>query len=338
MIAAMKEIQSTYGGGNITEPQLEADFHAGAAEAERVLQRAARRSSSRSGSTPRTRPAARVNKPQITGPGLNGPGFTCAQGHAGEPGRRERLVHEPGERRLVGLPDRDVASDGDEERLRRRDGLDRRRRTASRAGSRSRRPRRSSAAAAAGATNVKVASVTGLVAGTTITVDSGWGEPGDGHGDHRRARAGSGGTGITFTPALAFAHASAAAVSGVVGNSGLVSESFNVDTTAPVTTATLTPGIHNGWYASPTLTLTVNDGNGSGNTVDPCPPAPPAASRPSSRSTALRSARTARRRRSRPATTRCCTARRMRRPGRGDEADRLQGGLGQADREHRQAG
>src|SRR5262249_18614475 len=37
-----------------------------------------------------------------------------------------------------------------------------------------------------------------------------------------------------------------------------------VDQTTPTTTATLTPGLHNGWYASPTLTLTGDDGTGSG--------------------------------------------------------------------------
>ena len=37
-----------------------------------------------------------------------------------------------------------------------------------------------------------------------------------------------------------------------------------VDLNAPTTTATLTPAIHNGWYASPTLTLTGDDGPGSG--------------------------------------------------------------------------
>ncbi|MGZ4258050.1 MAG: PxKF domain-containing protein, partial [Gaiellaceae bacterium] len=42
-----------------------------------------------------------------------------------------------------------------------------------------------------------------------------------------------------------------------------VSQSFNItDSVAPVTTATLTPGLHNGWYASPTLTLTSDDGAG----------------------------------------------------------------------------
>jgi hypothetical protein len=36
------------------------------------------------------------------------------------------------------------------------------------------------------------------------------------------------------------------------------------DTVAPVTTATLSPAIKNGWYASPTLTLSADDGSGSG--------------------------------------------------------------------------
>ncbi len=36
------------------------------------------------------------------------------------------------------------------------------------------------------------------------------------------------------------------------------------DTTPPVTTASLSPPIHNGWYASPTLTLSADDGSGSG--------------------------------------------------------------------------
>ena len=44
-----------------------------------------------------------------------------------------------------------------------------------------------------------------------------------------------------------------------------VTRSFHItDPVPPVTTATLTPGIHNGWYASPTLTLTGDDGAGSG--------------------------------------------------------------------------
>jgi hypothetical protein len=45
----------------------------------------------------------------------------------------------------------------------------------------------------------------------------------------------------------------------------IMTSAMLVDTTPPVTTATLTPGIRNGWYASPTLTLTATDGpSGSG--------------------------------------------------------------------------
>src|SRR4029078_6235092 len=36
---------------------------------------------------------------------------------------------------------------------------------------------------------------------------------------------------------------------------------LNVDLDMPVTTATLSPAIRNGWYASPTLTLTGTDGH-----------------------------------------------------------------------------
>jgi hypothetical protein len=47
-----------------------------------------------------------------------------------------------------------------------------------------------------------------------------------------------------------------------------VPQSFQItDSVPPVTTATLTPGIQNGWYASPTLTLTGDDGAG-GSGID----------------------------------------------------------------------
>ena len=50
---------------------------------------------------------------------------------------------------------------------------------------------------------------------------------------------------------------------GVQGD--IMTSAMVVDHTPPVTTATLTPGIRNGWYASPTLTLTATDGpSGSG--------------------------------------------------------------------------
>jgi hypothetical protein len=79
-----------------------------------------------------------------------------------------------------------------------------------------------SAAAAAGATNVKVANVTGLVAGNTITVDSAGANP-ETVTITAVGTSGAGGTGVTFTPALASAHASGAVVvkNGVAGTQSL---------------------------------------------------------------------------------------------------------------------
>jgi hypothetical protein len=79
-----------------------------------------------------------------------------------------------------------------------------------------------SAAAAAGATNVKIASVTGLVAGNTITIDSTGANP-ETVTMTVVGTQGAGGTGVTFTPALGFAHASGATVvkNGVAGTQSL---------------------------------------------------------------------------------------------------------------------
>jgi hypothetical protein len=79
-----------------------------------------------------------------------------------------------------------------------------------------------SAAAAAGGTNVKVASVTGLVAGNTITIDSTGANP-ETVTMTTVGTSGAGGTGVSFTPALAFAHASGATVvkNGVAGTQSL---------------------------------------------------------------------------------------------------------------------
>jgi hypothetical protein len=79
-----------------------------------------------------------------------------------------------------------------------------------------------SAAAAAGATNVKLASVTGLVAGNTITIDSTGANP-ETVTMTTVGTSGAAGTGVTLTPALAFAHASGATVvkNGVAGTQSL---------------------------------------------------------------------------------------------------------------------
>jgi Bacterial alpha-L-rhamnosidase 6 hairpin glycosidase domain/Bacterial alpha-L-rhamnosidase C-terminal domain/Alpha-L-rhamnosidase N-terminal domain/HYR domain len=76
----------------------------------------------------------------------------------------------------------------------------------------------SSAATAIGATNAKVVSVASFVVGDTITIDA----PADGHGAGNPETAtitsvgttGSGGTGISFTPALTMAHISGVWVEG----------------------------------------------------------------------------------------------------------------------------
>jgi len=300
------------------------------------------------------------NRPMLTGPGLNGPGFPCAQITPASPNGANGWYTSPVSAVWTGFPtetsprtatrngcvDETVSADGTYSKS---CGVINRTTTAL------------SAAAAAGATNVKVASVNGLVAGNTLTIDSTGANP-ETVTMTTVGTSGAGGTGVTFTPALAFAHASGAANEFVLGNSGLVSESFKidatapttvgtiapaspdgqngwylspptvtlapsdatsglastqysldggpwtvyfgpispsgegghslqfysvdkagnqeapqtitwaVDTTAPTTTATLAPGIRNGWYASPTLTLSVNDGRGSGDITDPCPP------------------------------------------------------------------
>ena len=79
-----------------------------------------------------------------------------------------------------------------------------------------------SAATAVGATNVKLASVTGLLVGGTLTIDSTGANP-ETVTITTVGTAGAGGTGVSFAPALAFAHASGATVvkNGVPGTQSL---------------------------------------------------------------------------------------------------------------------
>ncbi len=69
-----------------------------------------------------------------------------------------------------------------------------------------------STAAAVGATNVKLASVTSLAPGQTLTIDTAGANP-ETVTIVTVGTSGAGGTGVTFTPALAFAHASGVTVS-----------------------------------------------------------------------------------------------------------------------------
>jgi hypothetical protein len=84
MISAMKDIQSTYGGKNIFEPQLEDVFRKWLPVNSASCNTRLTSFFTQWFDTPYTftnppgfNPA--LNKPQLTGPGLNGPGFTCAQ-------------------------------------------------------------------------------------------------------------------------------------------------------------------------------------------------------------------------------------------------------------------
>jgi hypothetical protein len=79
-ISVMKQIQKTYGGGNITEPQLESAFRdwlpvPSASCNARLDQFFPQWFDTAYG----TGGANTTNKPALTGPGLNGTGFVCAQ-------------------------------------------------------------------------------------------------------------------------------------------------------------------------------------------------------------------------------------------------------------------
>jgi hypothetical protein len=192
MIAAMHDIQSTYGGGNITEPQLEQVFRN-----HLPVQSAscnARLTSFFTQWFDTAYPSGGgFNKPQLTGPGLNGPGFPCAQVTPASPDEVNGWYSGPVSLVWSGFPT--------------------------------------------------------VQATQTATKNGCVNEMVSADGTYSRS------CGVTVTTT---------ATGTPVADSGLVSESFKIDATAPTTTATLTPGLHNGWYASPTLTLQGDDGAGSG--------------------------------------------------------------------------
>ncbi|MGZ4379966.1 MAG: hypothetical protein ACXVZN_00185 [Gaiellaceae bacterium] len=120
-----------------------------------------------------------------------------------------------------------------------------------------------SAAANAGDTNIKVGSVTGMVAGNTLTVDTG-----------ANAQtvtittvgtAGSTGTGITFTPALTAAHALGAVVTvnGVASTSAAAPNDIALAVMPAPTDATPAPN-----FGSPSRIAIESDAGATSNTVD----------------------------------------------------------------------
>jgi len=124
------------------------------------------------------------------------------------------------------------------------------------------------AAANAGDTNVKVASVTGMVAGNTLTVDA-KGSP-ETVTITTVGTAGSGGTGVTFTPALAAAHAQGAivTVNGVASTSTAAANDLALAVMPSPTDATPAPS-----FGSPSRIPIESDAGALSDTVDHFTPA-----------------------------------------------------------------
>ena len=104
MISAMHDIQGTYGGGTITEQQLQDLFRAWlpvpSASCNARLDQFFPEWWDTAFPTGGT---ATTNKPKLSGPGLNGTGFVCAAVTPATPDREQRLVHGRRLHRLAGL-------------------------------------------------------------------------------------------------------------------------------------------------------------------------------------------------------------------------------------------
>jgi hypothetical protein len=121
-----------------------------------------------------------------------------------------------------------------------------------------------STAANAGDTNVKVASVTGMTAGNTLTIDPTGSNP-ETVTISTVGTAGAGGTGVTFTPALASAHASGAfvTVNGVASTSTAAPNDIALSVMPGPTDAAPTPG-----FGAPTRIPIESDTGALTDTVD----------------------------------------------------------------------
>jgi hypothetical protein len=255
MIAAMKQIQSTYAQGNITEQQEEDIFRQHLPVNSASCN--ARLTSFFTQWFDTAYPAGAGHRPQITGPGLNGPGFTCAAVSPASPDGSNGWYRSPVSLTWSGFPtvpapqtttntgcvNETVSTDGTYSKS---------------CGVAVRTSTTLAAAAAAAATNVKVASVAGLFVGNTITIDSTGANP-ETVTITAVGSVGPTGTGVTFTPALAFAHASGATADALVADSGPVSETFELDATAPSTAVTLAPTAVGEWFSPRVVTLTPSD-------------------------------------------------------------------------------
>jgi hypothetical protein len=126
-----------------------------------------------------------------------------------------------------------------------------------------------STAANAGDTNIKVASVTGMTAGNTLTVDPTGSNP-ETVTISTVGTSGAGGTGVTFTPALAFAHAQGAfvTVNNVPSTSTAAPNDIALSVMPAPTDATPAPT-----FGAPSRIAIEADSGASSNTVDHFMPA-----------------------------------------------------------------
>ena len=282
MIAAMKDIQSTYGGRNITEPQLEDVFRSHLPVNSASCNARLTQFFTEWFDTPYpTGGTNTTNKPKITGPstpgltGMNGTGFVCGRVVPAAPnGQNGWYTSAPTLTwqgfatpafTKTGCVDGPVATEGtttlscsvvtnaapilDSGPVSETVKLD------------SVAPTTSASVAPptpdllngwrSGTATVTLSATDGTsgVAGTKYTID--------------------GGSPQTYSTPFAISNEGNHTVSyWSTDNAGNVetASSLNVkiDLNPPTSSATLTPSIHNGWYASPSLTLTGDDGAGSG--------------------------------------------------------------------------
>ena len=232
-------------------------------------------SSSRSGSTRRTRAARRGNKPKITGPGLNGTGFVCATSR-----RRARTARTAGTRArsasldgLHGAPpatktgcvDETVSTDG--------------------AATRSCDVVTTTAPILDSGTVSESFKIDATAPTTTASLspaapdllNNWYGSPVTVTLSPSDATSGLAATTYTIDggPQLPYSAPFTISTEGShtmkywsVDNAGNVEPmntvTVKVDLNPPSSSAQISPAIMNGWYASPTVTLTGNDGAGSG--------------------------------------------------------------------------
>ncbi|MGZ4281260.1 MAG: OmpL47-type beta-barrel domain-containing protein, partial [Gaiellaceae bacterium] len=275
-ITVMKNIQSTYGGGNITEPQLEQAFRdqlptpSGSCNA-RLDQFFPQwfDTAFPTGGTNTT------NKPKITGPALNGTGFVCAQVAPASPNGSNGWYTSAPTLTWQGFGASPFTKTGCVDGAVTTEGIS----TLSCDVTTTTAPIFSAGPVSETVKLDSVAPVTTASvsppapdlangwygSGPTVTLSASDGTSGVASTKYTI----DGGTPQTYSAPFAVSTEGSHTVSyWSTDNAGNVETAhtltIKVDLNPPTTTATLAPAIHNGWYASPTLTLTGDDGAGSG--------------------------------------------------------------------------